>query len=574
MQPPRLLGFLVASLLLVYPTSATGQHQRLDPSRLPSETLPDPERRDDVGNSSMSISTASPETQRWFDQGLNLMHCFWDFEAYRAFRMAARLDPEAAMTYWGLFMSLGYNPTEQAQARSDALERARTLAPSATPRERLYIEAAATLEELQGREAQTAYVAAMEHLVKSYPDDVQAKLLLSRFLVVDSGGFYSQPDRPLIQSSFERAEELLGPLLETHPENAGLHHYWIHTHEVGQHPEKALESARRLPRLAAGAGHTLHMPGHLYFQLGDYEKAYDAFQQALRFDRAYMQTTGIEAVDNWSYSHNLEYLVANCSEDGRYEEGLGYARELQSQPVDLLRSEATGLGYLLYGGRTAAARLDFRYGRWGRAAADLQRGLEEWRFASQVSADYVGGLLEYALTMDAAEKGELPKAAARFQRLVQVGVRLTREQADFGSDWYFEAAKRVLAIATIEAAATLLSVQGQHDQAVEQMQRAAQMEAVLSYGEPPPYSRPIAESLGSIHLRAGRWSEARAAYQTALTSRPDSGHPWIGIARSWAGAGDTRNAQAAYRRFLEVWRHADEDLAQVREARTWLAEHP
>ena len=186
----------------------------------------------------------------------------------------------------------------------------------------------------------------------------------------------------------------------------------------------------------------------------------------------------------------------------------------------------------------------------------------------------MGGLLEYALTMDAAEKGDLAKAAARLQRLSQIGVRLTTEQAGFGSDWYFEAAKRVLAIATIEAAATLLSVQGQHDQAVEQMQRAARMEAVLSYGEPPLYARPIAESLGSIHLRAERWSEARAAYQTALVSRPDSGHPWIGIARSWAGAGDTRNAQAAYRRFLALWRHADEDLPQVREARAWREEHP
>jgi tetratricopeptide (TPR) repeat protein len=567
------LSFVVSSLLLC-PSSAPGQHRRLDPSRLPAETLPTPERRDDVGNSSMPISTSSPEAQRWFDQGLNLLHCFWDFEAYRAFRAAARSDPQAAMAYWGLFMSLGYNPTEQSQARSEALERARALAPRATPRERLYIEAAATLEEHQGRAAQTAYVAAMEHLVASYPDDLQAKLLLARFLVVDSGGVYSQPDRPGIHSPFERSEELLEPLLQTHPQNAGLHHYWIHTHEVGPRPEKALESARKLPQLAPGAGHTLHMPGHLYFQLGDYEKAYDAFQQALRFDRSYMERTGVEAVDNWSYSHNLEYLVANCSEDGRYREGLRYARELQSQPVDLLRSEATGLGYLVYGGRTAAARLDFRYGRWGPAAAALQQGLEEWRFASQVSADYVGGLLEYALTMDAAEKGDLAKAAARLQRLSQIGVRLTTEQAGFGSDWYFEAAKRVLAIATIEAAATLLSVQGQHDQAVEQMQRASRMEAVLGYGEPPLYARPIAESLGSIHLRAERWSEARAAYQTALVSRPDSGHPWIGIARSWAGAGDTRNAQAAYRRFLALWRHADEDLPQVREARAWLEEHP
>ena len=39
--------------------------------------------------------------QKFFDQGLNLLHAFWDTEAYRAFREAARLDPDAAMPYWG-----------------------------------------------------------------------------------------------------------------------------------------------------------------------------------------------------------------------------------------------------------------------------------------------------------------------------------------------------------------------------------------------------------------------------------------------------------------------------------------
>ena len=42
----------------------------------------------------MTITTSSPEAQRYFDQGLNLLHCFWDFEAYRSFREAARLDPD------------------------------------------------------------------------------------------------------------------------------------------------------------------------------------------------------------------------------------------------------------------------------------------------------------------------------------------------------------------------------------------------------------------------------------------------------------------------------------------------
>ena len=39
----------------------------------------------------MEITTASPQAQLWFDQGLAALHCFWDYEALRAFEQAVRL---------------------------------------------------------------------------------------------------------------------------------------------------------------------------------------------------------------------------------------------------------------------------------------------------------------------------------------------------------------------------------------------------------------------------------------------------------------------------------------------------
>ena len=38
----------------------------------------------------------------WFDQGVTLLHSFWDYEAERAFRWCLKLEPENAMVYWGL----------------------------------------------------------------------------------------------------------------------------------------------------------------------------------------------------------------------------------------------------------------------------------------------------------------------------------------------------------------------------------------------------------------------------------------------------------------------------------------
>jgi hypothetical protein len=97
-----------------------------------------------IGEASLKITTASPQAQAYFDQGLKLLHCFWDFEAYRAFKEAARLDPSAAMAYWGEFEALGFEgrsgPMKAGQRA--ALDKAKSLAGKASEHEQFYIRAA------------------------------------------------------------------------------------------------------------------------------------------------------------------------------------------------------------------------------------------------------------------------------------------------------------------------------------------------------------------------------------------------------------------------------------------------
>ena len=74
-----------------------------------------------------------------------------------------------------------------------------------------------------------------------------------------------------------------------------------------------------------------------------------------------------------------------------------------------------------------------------------------------------------------------------------------------------------------------------------------------------------------MYLAAGRFADARAAYQKSLDKRPNNGHALYGIARSYEMAGDKGQAKTAYQRFLEAWRNADRDLPQVKHAEAWLA---
>ncbi|NJL17464.1 MAG: hypothetical protein HC938_09925 [Nitrospira sp.] len=64
---------------------------------------------DDLGTHHHPITTTSTEAQRYFDQGLRMVYAFNHEEAILAFEAAARLDPTAAMAYWGIALALGPN---------------------------------------------------------------------------------------------------------------------------------------------------------------------------------------------------------------------------------------------------------------------------------------------------------------------------------------------------------------------------------------------------------------------------------------------------------------------------------
>src|SRR5260370_37401849 len=88
--------------------------------------MPGPARIVGIGDSHLEITTKAAKAQAYFDQGLNLLHCFWDFEAYRAFKEAARLDPNAAMAYWGIVEAISdYSGMEE--IKKSALEMAENL---------------------------------------------------------------------------------------------------------------------------------------------------------------------------------------------------------------------------------------------------------------------------------------------------------------------------------------------------------------------------------------------------------------------------------------------------------------
>ena len=133
-----------------------------------------------MGHHHHAISTKSPEAQRFFDQGLTLVFAFNHEEAARAFRLASELDPQSAMTYWDMALALGpcinlidVDPAHE-KAASEAIQKALSLAPAATERERDYIQALANRYssdlKVDLRKLDMEYANAMRELYERYPD--------------------------------------------------------------------------------------------------------------------------------------------------------------------------------------------------------------------------------------------------------------------------------------------------------------------------------------------------------------------------------------------------------------------
>ncbi len=298
-----------------------------------------------------------------------------------------------------------------------------------------------------------------------------------------------------------------------------------------------------------------------------YERARKAFLASLAFDEKYMRENGVHPINNWNYTHNLDYLVANCAEEGRYKEAEKYAKMLAAVATDNARIRSTGLGYILYGGHTAMTRLQMRFGMWDAAVAEIER--TALKDKESLSARYQTGLLSYLKGMEAVETDKAEDADTHLRQLLTVADTMANTRGENASDWYSGHAGRVLAVHVFDLRGSIASIRGQHDDAAKILAEAADREQNLGYWEPPHYTRPVLESLAAANIRAGKYDEAIAAYERVLKNRPNSGFAYLGIARVQAKKGERAGAAESYKQFESSWANADKDLPQLKEAREW-----
>ncbi|HTS48769.1 MAG TPA: tetratricopeptide repeat protein [Bryobacteraceae bacterium] len=557
---------ILLGVLLVCSLAFAQHHHTVEPSpEIDVSKLPPAVKIAGLGQSHIAITTKSADAQQWFDQGLALLHSFWDYEALRAFEQAIRLDPDCALCHWGLSRALAFGNREE--AAKDELAKAKELMAKASEHERFYILAAVNEQEDKdkGKEHSTAYRDQMQKLVDQYPDDVEAKLFL-----IDGGldWGYKPDGEPLPDTIY--VQSMLRDILHSDPRNAAANHYYIHAVESSKHPEWALPSADVLGELAPASSHMVHMPGHIYYRVGNYEKARRIFLAALKVDEDYMQREHVSPADDWNYAHNISYLISACAEEGRFQEAAALLARLQGLSDNPDRSNNPP--FYIFQIAATGARLNLRFAQWGRVIENpLRFGVADSELDAFARA-YRDGLVAYARGMQALESGDFQGAAAASDQLDALLWRTSREEPGDKQKGLQRNVGRILSIASFELRGNIASRRDRFEEARELLKIAVKNERETGYSEPPSYSRPALESLGYACIRAGQWVEAREAFRQVLEERPKSGFGLYGIALAYEKQGDREKAAQAYRDFLDAWKNADPDLAQVQAARTFLAQ--
>jgi tetratricopeptide (TPR) repeat protein len=504
-----------------------------------------------LGDFHRAAGTRSKEAQAYFDQGMRLLWAFNHDEAARSFARAAQLDPNCAMCFWGVALTLGpnYNMPMMAEARArvgwQAIQRAQALASGATPVDRALIAALANrfdgakgLDPANGGPPLAAYANAMREVAHRFPDDLDVQVMFAEALMnlnpwkLWNADGTPAPGTPEIVATLEA-------VLAKAPQHPGANHYYIHAVEASKDPGKAIPSAERVANAMPAAGHLVHMPSHILQRVGRYSESAEANRRAMTADTTYYtHTAPIDYYPMYS-AHNLQFLAAAASMEGRSAETVSSLRAVRKTMSDDMVAGMPGIDWtiaFLYEGM-------IRFGMWDAMLAEPApdprlKGMDISYHASRAQALAAKGRIAEA-------RGELAAA----ERLVAAIPADAAAGMNPGLPLY--------EIAILRAKARIASANGDRSGAIAALTDAVKKEDGLSYNEPADEFFPTRHLLGALLLDANDPVAAEAVYREDLKRNPANGWALRGLALALAKQAREQEAADARKQFDAAWAHAD-----------------
>ncbi len=460
-----------------------------------------------VGVVDFPVTASKPGTQACFNRAVAMLHSFWFEEAREQFQACAAQDQEFPMAWWGVAMTYNHslwNRVWPEEARASLAKIGSTA--KLTAREQSYIDAVRLLFGKGNKsERERAYAKAMRSIYLKHPDDLEAAAFYALSLIatkksVEAGAI---------------ALEVYGK----QPEHPGAAHYIIHAFDDPTHAILALPAAKRYSSIAPEAHHALHMPSHIFLQLGMWPETIASNEKSWAASVAW-QTRKHLNLSLRDY-HSQYWLAYGYLQMGRPDDAW---KVWETKKQDIIESKGDGEVYRYWA--DLGALLVVSTGAWNRAAEVFADPVTIRRAGGDAHAHLPAGapraLEGFTRGWAAAEAGE--DFAPWLDQIEQA--RLIAVQKDqLLMAGRFEAQQLIVKAVAMRKA-------GKLSEAVDTLDQAAVLEEKEKPSGPPDIIKPSHELAGEILLEMGKKAEAAKKFEKALERQPMRRASLDGLARA------------------------------------------
>jgi tetratricopeptide (TPR) repeat protein len=332
----------------------------------------------------------------------------------------------------------------------------------------------------------------------------------------------------------------------------------IHAYDDPLHAPLGLRAARLYAKTAPAAHHALHMPSHIFVQIGDWPSAAASNEDAWAASADWVKRRK-HPIDKQDF-HSLSWLLYAYAQQGR----LGKARET----LETVRAagKASDSPRVSASVKEMEARYLVETRSWRKdliPAAASETGATPCHGGGAVSPGRGDGALLYAAGLGAARSGDLDvaeQAAAKLREIAKTGGEPYRGEAPAGI-----LADQISGLAALK--------KGNAEEALKLLAAAAEAESRLSPPSgPPDPMKPSHELYGEALLELGRAEEAGKQFELSLLRTPNRTASLLGAARVAVKRGDGDAARRYYGQLAEIWQQADSDHPELAEAKRYLEE--
>ncbi len=509
-------------------------------------------------NFSLSCDYSVRET---FDLALALLHSFEYNEAEKAFVQVLDVDPECAMAYWGVAMSIyhaaWFPPIEKEMIRaSKILDAVKSV--DKEEKESDYIKAITAFYQdyktLDHKTRAKEYEEKMEGMYLKYKGDTEAAIFYTLAL-------YSTRDRVGKEYVNERkAGAILEALFKEQPDHPGIAHYIIHNYDNPVLAHKALATARRYADIAPASSHAQHMPSHIFTRLGIWDESISSNILSAESSRCYTQSTEIDG-SYFEELHAIDYLVYAYLQAGD-----NINAEKQYDLIKEMKTfHSTGILAAIYPIASIPSRMALENKDWQRAASlelpeiDLDWGKFPWQEA----------ILHFSKALGASHTKDFKNTESEIETLKALKQSLIDKKKSTNA---LQVEQVAIQIKTAEA--WLVFKKGNKKEGLALMKEAALMESKTSkHPVTPGDVLPADELLGDMLMEANNYSEALEVYEANLKTHPNRFNGIYGAALAAKKSSDNEKAARYFNQLIELTKSSNSSRLEIKEAKEFVEQN-